>query len=182
MLQVQVGEAGRGLGLRRPVVCLQAVQFQAQHASQLFGYWPVDLFIALPEQQQVAFWRAETKGRLEIQNALVKEVVDQREEEERTSIGGKYLPLDVWERKGFDVAKIKAQCKDTEEHPLLGTTYNVGLKTVTRDEIKKKVWKDLFKLSGAESAKKKKDKKKKQERLEQFEFLVERLELFLVSA
>ena len=29
--------------------------------SQLFGYWPVDLFTALPEQQQIAFWRAETK-------------------------------------------------------------------------------------------------------------------------
>ena len=125
--------------------------------SQLFGYWPVDLFTALPEQQQVAFWRAETRNRLEIQNALVKEVVDQREEEERTSIGGKYLPLDVWERKGFDVAKIKAQCKDTEEHPILGTTYNVNLKTVTRDEIRKQIWKDLFKASGAESAKNGKD-------------------------
>ena len=160
--------------------------------SQLFGYWPVDLFTALPEQQQIAFWRAETKNRFDIQNALVKEVVDQREEEQRTSVGGTYLPLDVWEQRGFDVAKIKAQCKDTEEHPILGTTYNVNLKTVTKDEIRKQIWKDLFNASGAESAKKGKDQKNKKKQknkknkknasLEQFKFIKERLELFLVSA
>ena len=132
--------------------------------SQLFGYWPVDLFTALPEQQQIAFWRAETKNRFEIQHALVKEVVDHREAEQRTSVGGTYLPLDVWEQRGFDVAKIKAQCKDTEEHPILGTTYNVNLKTVTRDEIRKQIWKDLFKASGAESAKNGKDQKNKKKK------------------
>ena len=132
--------------------------------SQLFGYWPVDLFTALPEQQQIAFWRAETKNRFDIQNALVKEAVDHREEEQRNSVGGTYLPLEVWEQRGFDVAKIKAQCKDTEEHPILGTTYNVNLKTVTKDEIRKQIWKDLFKASGAESAKNGKDQKNKKKK------------------
>ena len=131
--------------------------------SQLFGLWPLLLFSALPEKQQIAFSRAETKNRLELQRALVKEVVDQREEEERTSIGGEYLPLDVWERQGFDVAKIKEHCKDTEEHLILGTTYNLGLKTVTKDRIETQVWKDLVQ-SGAESAKKRKDKKKKKKK------------------
>ena len=131
--------------------------------SQLFGLWPLDLFSALPEKQQIAFSRAETKNRLELQRALVKEVVDQHEEEETTSIGGEYLPLDVWERQGFDVAKVKEHCKDTEEHPILGTTYNLGLKAVTKDRIETQVWKDLVQ-SGAESAKKRKDKKKKKKK------------------
>jgi hypothetical protein len=118
----------------------------------------------LPEEQQIAFWRSESKGRLQIQNALVKEVVSQREEEQRTSVGGKYLPLDVWARKGFDPEKIKNECTDTEEHAMFGTCYNVGLKTVTTDDITKKVWKDLFKACGDESPKKKKDTKKKKTR------------------
>ena len=132
--------------------------------SQLFGYWPVELFTALPEEQQIEFWRSEAKGRLGIQNALVMEVANHREDEQKTSVGGKYLPLEVWGRKGFDIEKIKAECTDTEEHPIFGTRYNVGLKKVTKDEIKKQVWRDLFKASGDESAKAKTDKQKKKKK------------------
>ena len=132
--------------------------------SQLFGYWPVELFTALPEEQQIEFWRSEAKGRLAIQNALVMEVANHREDEQKTSVGGKYLPLEVWGRKGFDIEKIKAECTDTEEHPIFGACYNVGLKKVTKDEIKKQVWRDLFKASGDESAKAKTDKQKKKKK------------------
>ena len=132
--------------------------------SQLFGYWPVEVFLMLPEEQQISFWRSGSRGKLQIQNALVNEVVSQREEEQRTSVGGKYLPLDVWERKGFDINKIKDDCKDTQEHAFFGTCYNVGLKKITKEDITKKVWKDLFKVGGEKdnfSPKRKKHTKKK---------------------
>ena len=41
--------------------------------------------------------------------------------------GGAYLPLGVWERKGYDVERIKALTKpeDIEEDPVVGTTYRL---------------------------------------------------------
>ena len=150
-----------GSNFQIPFFVCKSCNCKRSTCSQLFGYWPVEVFTMLPDEQQIAFWRSKSKGRLQIQNALVKEVVSQREEEQRTSVGGKYLPLDVWARKGFDPEKIKNECTDTEEHAMFGTCYNVGLKTVTKDDITKKVWKDLFKACGDESPKKKKDTKKK---------------------
>ena len=129
--------------------------------SQVFGHWPIDLFTELSEEHQTLFWQSDVKGKAQIQNALVNTVVNQREEEQRTSVGGTYLPLSVLEAKGFDGEKIKNECKDTEEHAFLGTVYNVGLKTVTRDDIEKKVWKDLFRLNERDSPSKKDKKKKK---------------------
>ena len=93
----------------------------------------------LIKEHQTLFRQSDAKCKAQISDALVKTVVDQREEESRTSTGGTYLPLSAWERKGFDAEKIRSECKDTEEHAFLGTVYNVGLKTVTRDDIEKKV-------------------------------------------
>ena len=147
-----------------PHFCCKKCNCKRSTLSQLFGHWPVEMFSLLPEACQTAFWQAPAKGKMEIQNALVKTVSDQRLVEEREVRGGKYLPLDAWERKGFDPKKIKAECKDTEEHDLLGTCYNIGLKSKTKEEIHRQVWKDLFTISGDCASKTKDDKKKKKKK------------------
>ena len=48
------------------------------------------------------------------------------------------------------------------EHRTLGTTYNMNIKTKSKDEVTRKVWKDLFGNSGKVKDKKKKKKAKKQ--------------------
>jgi hypothetical protein len=132
--------------------------------SQMFGHWPVDLFAALPTEQQIEFWRSECKGKVQVQNALVKEVTDQRVEETKKSTSGQFLPLSVYATMGYDIEKIKENCKDVEEHAVLGTTYKVDVKSITSDDIRKKVWADLFKQNGTQEAKQDKKEHKKEKR------------------
>jgi hypothetical protein len=131
--------------------------------SQMFGHWPVQLFAALTVEQQTEFWRSESKGKVQVQNALVKKVTDARIEVIKNSTIGQYLPLSVYKTMGYDTDAIQANCKDVEEHEILGTTYKVDLKSVTTDDVRKKVWADLFNQSGEQKqkAQKKKDKKKR---------------------
>ena len=93
-------------------------------------------------------------------------MVDHREQEEKTSVGSTYQPLSVWKTQEFNVLKIEAECTDTEGHPVLGKNYNLNLKTVSKAEITKQVWKDLYDLSKggkahAKPAGEKKNQKKK---------------------
>ena len=45
--------------------------------------------------------------------------------------GGSFLPLGVWERKGYDAKAIEAKTLpcDVQDHPVLGTCYRVKLRT-----------------------------------------------------
>ena len=86
-----------------------------------------------------------------------------RIEEERTSTGGTYLPQSVLEQQGFSTDAILA-CKDTDVHPELGMTYNLNLKTKTKEEFSQKVWKDLFRAAGREPSPSSKDKQKKKKK------------------
>ena len=150
-----------GASAAGPAFCCRACNTKRSTLSQIFGYWPVEMFKQLPEWNQTEFWRSDAKGKSAIQSALAKEVTDHRIEEERTSTGGKYLPQEVWERKGFSTAKILA-CQDTDFHELLGVTYNLGLKSKTKEEVKGKVWKDIFKAAGNDWIPKDSKKKKKE--------------------
>ena len=135
----------------REFIC-KACNTKRSTLSQLFGNWPVEHFAALPEEQQVAFWRTDTKGKQQVKEALAEKVTEHRETAQKTTTGGTYLPMSVLERQGFDPDAV-ALCEDTEDHPCLGMTYNLNLKQVAHEEIKKQVWDDLFQV--------KKDKKKK---------------------
>ena len=143
--------------------CCRACNTKRSTLSQIFGHWPIDLFTTLPESNQTAFWQSDAKGKQAIQNQLAKEVTHFRIEEERTSTGGTYLPQSVLEQQGFSPDAIRA-CKDTEMHPDLGMTYNLNLKTKTKEEFSQKVWKELFRAAGHEPSSSSKDKKKKKKK------------------
>ena len=143
----------------REFIC-KACNTKRSTLSQLFGKWPVDHFASLSEEHQIAFWRAETKGKQQIKEALAEQVTEHRETLEKTTTGGTYLPMSVLEKHGFDPEAV-ARCEDKEEHPLLGETYNLNLKQTSREEIKKQVWDDLFDVKKDDA---KKDKKKKKKR------------------
>ncbi len=74
------------------------------------------------------------------------------------------LPLSVYASQGYDIALIKKKCKDVEEHPVLGKTYKVDLKSVTTGDTRQKVWADLYELAGEQqsNARRKSKKPKKQ--------------------
>ena len=53
--------------------------------------------------------------------------------EEEWAEGGVFLPIGVWQTKGFDIQKIqeKSGPEDLSEHPVLGTVYRVRLQSST---------------------------------------------------
>ncbi len=56
---------------------------------------------------------------------------------------GKYLPLSVYERQGFNIKDIEQNCTDTKEDEVLGTTYCVKITSKEEGEIEKEVRKDI---------------------------------------
>ncbi len=88
-------------------------------------------------------------------------MTDARAEAAMNRVCGNFLPLSAYAGQGYNIAALR-KCKDVEEHPVLGATYNVDLKSVTTDDVRKKVWADLFNQSGEQKqkAQKKKDNKK----------------------
>ena len=143
----------------REFIC-KACNTKRSTLSQLFGKWPVEHFASLPEDHQIAFWRAETRGKQQIKDALAEQVTEHRETVEKTTTGGTYLPMSVLEKQGFDPEAV-ALCEDKEDHPLLGETFNLNLKQTSREEIKKQVWDDLFDVQKYDAKKEKNKKKKK---------------------
>ena len=52
--------------------------------------------------------------------------------------GGEYLHISVYGKRGFDVEAIRQKCKDTKEHPILGTLYcirSTKIKQLVRKEV-----------------------------------------------
>lgn len=141
--------------------------------SQMFGKWPVECFTKLDEDQQLAFWLDTDRSKNGIFVSLEKQVIDCRMKTTKHIRGGKYLPLSVYEKDGFDVEHIKARCLDTEEHDVLGTTYRVSIHELCIEDIQQEVHRDMVKMmhgskkrsrsssSASDDKKKKKEKKKK---------------------
>jgi hypothetical protein len=94
-----------------------------------FGEWPNATFKNLsPEQQQAFFRTADGSGQKIV--GMAKELLEKNEEHESYyQNGGEYLPLGVWQTRGFDSAAIErnSDSSDIKMHPVLGDTYRVRI-------------------------------------------------------
>jgi hypothetical protein len=113
---------------------------------RLFGAWPPKCFAALPAGWQEQFWQdVEGKsGGAELEKFVIDAITLERVEQESTKHGGEYLPLSVYEQRGFCVADIESKCTDTEMHEVLGKTYRVRIKSVWSKAIEQMVRKELL--------------------------------------
>ena len=113
--------------------------------SKMFGKWPIPDFDELPDEEQAEFWRA-GNTRKDLLNQLTKSVSEVTEKTKTNSVNGTYYPLSWYEKNGFDVEKIKKNCTDTEEHAVLGLTYRVDLRSVSKAETERVIKERLRKL------------------------------------
>ena len=98
--------------------------------SRGFGTWPVDGFELIPEAEAQAFFRDRALGSQKLSVQSMQALMEKHEKhEEFYQEGGKYLPPDVWARKGYNPVDIvsKSGPDDYKEHPVLGPTYRVRL-------------------------------------------------------
>ena len=122
--------------------------------SRMFGNFPIPQFSSLPPPLQVDFWRSSHTvvggdaqlARPALSMFLSRVITSSRVDIERDLVSGTFLPLAVWETKGFDVSHIKAK-GEYAFHEVLGDTYRVDLKTVETEHIKKTVDNELIELA-----------------------------------
>ena len=101
-----------------------------------FGQWPPKEFKDMDKEEIHAFWSSLKDSKFDKPAALeqfaVEAVSKVREKFEESKAGSDFLPLRVWETKGFDAKMIE----DTTEphnkkwHPNMGWTYRVPIESL----------------------------------------------------
>lgn len=113
--------------------------------SRRLGQWPVPAFNGLTQDQQVGFWKQchniiQRQGRLDygsIRACLSISLAERQSEIAKAKFTSEYLPLSVWTTRGFKEEDVRKGLK--EDHPLLGETFAVPLKTVSKEHIRERV-------------------------------------------
>ena len=123
----------------------------AKHVTlvNMYGHWPIQEFSDMPEDKQIEFWESDVKGKA--LDKLVEELLlERRIVRERLRKGGAYLPLSVYEKDGYDIARIKEKCTDVMEDDVLGLCYRVTITRKDDDELREDVRSRLTKLKRSE--------------------------------
>lgn len=129
--------------------------------------WPMPGFPALEPQRQIAFWQqcgqiVKEQGHLSyarLRASLCMQLTEKKMEVNATKFSSEFLPLSVWEARGFEADKVLQGLQET--HPILGTTYAVPLKTVSREHIQQTIEEMITKFEAEARHKKIADAKPK---------------------
>ena len=95
-----------------------------------FGAWPPKEWSEIPTEDRVAFMRdVEGKSPAATIAAADTMMTKYEKREDWYEDGGQFLPLSVWETKGFNIENIRnlTPQSDTQNHPVLGLCYRVKL-------------------------------------------------------
>ena len=106
--------------------------------SKHFGKWP-DEFAELTPEEQMDFWKtAKTcQGIQRLKSLAIDTLTHRRVDRITARLSGTFLPLTVYNQQGYDTDKIVQNCRpsDIEEHPVLGTTYRVAVRSLDRSAV-----------------------------------------------
>ena len=107
--------------------------------SKHFGKWPSDEFAELTPEEQMDFWKtAKTcQGIQRLKSLAIDTLTHRRVDRITARLSGTFLPLTVYYQQGYDTDKIVQNCRpsDIEEHPVLGTTYRVAVRSLDRSAV-----------------------------------------------
>ncbi len=103
-----------------------------------FGSWPIPAFSSLSEAEKMAFMASLGSGSAQDAIDKAEELQTYANDEEQFQEGGHFLPIKVWEKQGYDGESIKllSRPSDVDEHPVLGTTYRLRLKSVVNNKVR----------------------------------------------
>lgn len=80
----------------------------------------------LDPDERVSFWKESHEHNAQsLQKFLREKIVSSHTEVTEASKEGEYLPLSVYKKRGFDWMRIRDNCKDYREHPILGRVFKV---------------------------------------------------------
>ena len=83
----------------------------------------------------------------ELREVVIQSFLKQRLEVASSSKGGDFLPLSVYQKKGYDCKTIEEKTKpcDIEYHPVLGNTYRVAIHNTSEATEERKIREMLIK-------------------------------------
>ena len=114
-------------------------------AYRVFGKWPIDCFKELSDDAQVEFWKSSLDKDSLVSN-LIKHVSEQRINENINSFVGKWLPKDVWVRKGYNGKAIEAGCEKKWDEELKMNVYKKNVEVDVKAEITRNVRDEIINL------------------------------------
>jgi len=98
------------------------------------------------EDQKAAFWAATHDANKEQLKCLIEEqLIARNTEKKEAAKAGTYQPLSWYAAQGYDVDRIKALCKDTQEHDIFGITYRVTFNSLLEVSVGEKVEEKAYK-------------------------------------
>ena len=102
---------------------------RSRQLSVTYSGWPPEYFKTLSDEKKQEFFTQIKNLRYAKQlkvytNNFFRTLT---EENHGTKDKKKYLPLSVWKKRGFDVKRIKRNCKDTQTHNILGKMYGLEI-------------------------------------------------------
>ena len=113
---------------------------------RMFTVWPPKMWADLPKEHQMDIFRTASSNRKKLQDALCNEVATYREEQELERTGGKYLPLSVYAKQGYNPEKIKNNCKSKLCPQLEEETYLLNVDEEIKDKIRRDVKHEVITL------------------------------------
>ena len=121
----------KGAAGRDPVFKCTTCNTRIVQLARAFNGWPTESFKGLDIEAKRAFMReiAEAKGAHQVMLRASKLLQSYEEHEEFYAEGGDFLPLEVWQSRGFNSANIlnKSKPSDIRMCPVLGRTFRVPI-------------------------------------------------------
>ena len=133
--------------------CCPSCNTKGTQLTRKFGSWPPKSFARMSKDQQQSFFREcreqSISGGQDLEEKVVNTLVTQRLEIEEAATGGKFLPLSVYEKKGFDIKAIEAKTlpSDKEWNKVLGWCYRVPIRSLFSKTIEQQIRSELVQFS-----------------------------------
>lgn len=141
------------------VVC-KSCNASATMLSRQLGSWPIPAFKGMSQDQQVGFWKKcydiiQKQGKLDygsLRATLCMTLEEKESEIAKAEFTSDFKPVDVWVKEGYKEEWVKAGLK--EIHPIMGETFAIPLKRISKAYIKERVETMLTSFEGQARRKK----------------------------
>jgi hypothetical protein len=120
--------------------------------SRIFGTFPLPDFVALTDAEQSAFWKEAPTDMQGLKKAITETLTSSMMERTESGTSGKYLPLEVYAKKGFDTVAIEHGC-NMKMHPVIGKTYRLDIDNVAWTKIREKCRRQVLEMIDRKSNK-----------------------------
>ena len=106
--------------------------------NRLCGHWPIEEFKELSAAEQESFFQSCGAGTAALKKAIEQHIIRRQVHQRVNEVAGEFLPLSVWQTRGFDPSIIEANCP-MEIHVQLGKTYQVKIHSTGEKAIEEQV-------------------------------------------